>query len=222
MYFSCEENGFNYPVTRVFEVNDRVQKSVNSGEWDYDVHKYADNMTMVASLFIDGEAVIEGVYTVVALAGGECRGVGVYVNGLLYMTMHGMLADAEEISFKAVNNVTGNVLDVEETIVFNGAHYGSGQEPYRLNVLNTEGVGSAAYPAFAIYPNPVRSVMYISGENVHMIESIKVLTTDGEIVLSNDGYDGDGVEMVSVAQGVYVVAISTADGVYHYKKIIKL
>ena len=225
MYFSSAKNEFCYPVTRVFEVEESAVANSHARNsaavWNCDMHKYADNMTLVASLYQDNVVVPDGVFTVAAFVGSECRGVGTYIDGLLYMTIHGTLSAHEKLSFKAVNNITGNVFDVVASMEFDGMHYGNCNEPYRLDIFNDVSVGATASVYFAIYPNPLRDVMYITGENIS-VDRINILTTDGEVVLVSDGYSSDGVAVASLAPGVYVVAVSTVDGAYYYKKVIKL
>ena len=225
MYFSSAKKEFYYPVSRVFEVEEST--AVNSharnsaAVWNCDMHKYADNMTIVASLYQDNERALDGVYTVAAFVGSECRGVGTYIDGLLYMTIHGTVSAHEKLSFKAANNITGKVYDIATSVEFDAMHYGNCSEPYRLDIFND--VSVTAYPSvqFGIYPNPLRDVLYITGENMS-VDKINILTPDGEVVLVNDGYSSDGVDVASLAPGVYVVAVSTIDGSYYYKKVIKL
>lgn len=220
MYYSSFDNEFCYPVSRVSEVSDEAKGSNSTDvSWNYDRHRFADNMTMVASLYLDYEPVLDGVYTVAAFVNNECRGVGRYSDGLLYLTIHGSLNSNEIVTFKAVNNIKGDVADIDEKIEFNAMHYGNFSEPFRLNLLNKESVESTSLTSFCIYPNPVKDVMYITG-NITLIDEISILTTNGKVILVSNNYTSDGINVTCLPAGTYIVAISTLEGTF-YRKIIK-
>lgn len=225
MYYAAENKQFTYSVTRVFTVEnaanaDRIARGIVA-PWNYDIHAYRDNTTMIAELYTDDEKAIEGVYTVGAFVGNECRGIGTYIDGLLYLTIHGTLADNENVSFKAYENATANILPVTETLTFDGMQTGTVTAPYQLHAttystdLHNPSVGS-----FNIYPNPLRNTMYING-NISEIKDVKILTANGIVALSTEHYTDAGIDVSSLLAGDYVIAIHTSSG-YHYKKIVKV
>lgn len=220
MYYSAGKNEFYYPVSRVFEVEDSVGSySMDNGVWNFNMHKYADNMTIVASLFVDNVPAIDGIYTVAAFVGEECRGKGIYIDGLLYIVVNGTAQNDEVVSFKAYDNVTDACYDVEESLVFDAMHHGSIMKPFKLSLLNDMSVGASVI-GLNIYPNPVKSVMYVAGDN-GAIKTIKILTPNGDVVLVHEGYNNEGIYVRNLSSGIYVVAISTDRG-YYYSKIIKM
>ena len=125
MFYSDKETSFTYPVKRVFVVTESRMKQraivamtrAASG-WRYNEYKYPDNTTLIAKLFVDGSQSVEGTYTVGAFYGNECRGIGKYVDGLLFITVHGHLLERQEITFKAISNATNELYGISETIVF--------------------------------------------------------------------------------------------------------
>ena len=174
---------------------------------------------MVAELYADNYKVIEGVYSVGAFVDDECRGIGSYIDGLLYITIHGAIGDRETISFKAFDNVTDNELPVMESIVLDGMQTGTVKRPYSLHISTTTDIDNVS-TSFNIYPNPVRDVMYINGDTSRILD-LKILSLNGNVVYSTDNYSNEGINVTTLAAGVYVVAIHTSNG-YQYKKILKV
>ena len=153
-----------------------------------------------------------------AFVGNECRGVGVYVNGLLYITIHGTIADNESVSFKAHENVTGMNWPIIETITMDGMQTGTLSNPYELHASISVGIDEIG-ASLNIYPNPVRDVMYINSPTP--ILDVKILAASGKVVFSSDHYSVEGINVSSLLEGVYVVAIHTPTG-YQYRKILKV
>lgn len=225
MYYSANEKSLVYPVTRVFAVEDAANAariiSESVAPWSYDKHAYRDNQTIIAELYTGGTKALEGTYSVGAFVGNECRGLGRYIDGLLHMTIHGDLLSNETVAFKAYENATGKEFSVEETLPFNGEHLGSMKSPYALHIGTGTGIqGVQSTSDFNVYPNPVKSTMYISGD-ISKIEEVKILATNGKIVISTEHYSDAGINVSSLLPGVYVVAIHTSSG-YLYKKMLKV
>ena len=177
-------------------------------------------MTMVAELYKDNEKALEGVYTVGAFINDKCRGIGRYIDGLLYLTIHGTLANKEKVTFKAYENATARELVVSEFLTFDGMQTGTISKPYQLHITNVDDIQSVSASSFNIYPNPVRNTMYISGD-IEDIQDVKILDTNGRIVVFTENYTDSGINVSSLLGAVYVVAIHTSKG-YVYKKIIKV
>lgn len=103
----------------------------------YDVHAFADNMSMVAE--IQGLENPED-YTLGAFVDDECRGRGhVAVDGKMFVSAVGM--NGEHVSFKLVNNRTGKMIPVEGTVSF-GMLKGSLRAPVKLNIATPTGISS--------------------------------------------------------------------------------
>lgn len=223
MYYSAQNTSFNYPLANVFivepvEVAKTVLYNVAVSPWQYDPNAYPDNKTIIADVYNESGKVLEGIYTIGAFAGEECRGIGTYVDGHIYLTVHGTIAHTESIAFKAYENATGNECSISETLIFDGMHIGSPASPYLLHVSSTTGIKNVGGTSLNIYPNPVRYTMYINGDT-ECIKDIKILTANGQTVLHAQGYKDTGIDVSSITTGVYIVALHTDKG-YQYKKII--
>ena len=224
MYYTEDTKQLVYPVTRVFAIdNNTMVKQAIIEEvlpWPYDKHACRDNMTMIAELNTKAGKALEGIYTVGAFSDDECRGIGIYIDGLLYMTIHGKLTNNEHVSFKAYENATSKVFAITENLLFDDMHIGTVSEPFQLHIESGTGIQDVSTISFNIYPNPVRSTMYISGD-INEIKDVKILSTNGKIVVSTDHYTEAGINVSSLLAGVYVVAIHTSSG-YFYQKILKV
>lgn len=223
MYQAGTTATFCYPVTRAFPVGNEML-AARSGEvrimpWNVDAHAYPDNMTVIASVHASNSPVYEGTYTIGAFVGKECRGIGQYVDGKLFITVHGTVNDASSVTFKAYENVTGKEFMIEESLTFDGQHVGTMVNPYALHLNGATGITDVVSDTYIIYPNPLRSRMFIQGET-EQIGKIQVLSSSGEIVLSTEKYSSEGVDVAILAPGVYLVAITTPAGV-QYQKVVK-
>ena len=228
MYYADKEQTFTYPNQRVFVVTDeqnakqRIDEQVwkSMAPWTYNEHKYQDNTNVIAKLMVNDLETIEGTYIVGAFCGEECRGIGKYVNDRLFITIHGTITDDKRITFKAVETITGEVLSIHETMKFDGKLLGTYRAPF---VLNATGITTSAEnqsAGYTIYPKPLRNKMYINGETGN-IKTVSVLSSGGVIMISENGYDASGIDVSTLAPGVYVVAIVTNDNQAKYEKVLK-
>lgn len=223
MYSTTQAKQLTYPITRVFPVSNAssmARRAATAAPWSYDVHKYADNTTMLAKLNVDGFPAVEGAYTVAAFIDSECRGIGQYIDGIIYMTIHGSIDNAETLSFKAYENATGKELEIIETITMNGQHEGTISSPKVLNAATTTGI-EIITTGFSIYPRPLRSHLYINGETSN-IKVVRMLSTNGAKVVESSGYDSNGINISHLVAGVYVVAIITNNNKVYYEKVLKV
>ena len=227
MYYADQETTFSYPTTRVFVVTDQQNSQRRMSEmaraaapWDYNEYRYPDNTTIIAKLNVNGVQAVEGTFSVGAFCGKECRGIGKYVNGLLYITVHGMLSDDQQITFKAVENITGNEFSIAETVSFEGQHLGSLANPFVLNA-NGEATGiESINSGYTVYPRPLRNRLYINGP-VENIKAVNVLSTNGQMVISVNGYNHEGIDVSMLTPAIYVVAITVENGEIIYEKVLK-
>jgi hypothetical protein len=223
MYYAANATKFHYPVTRVFPVTSAsamMAPSITLSPWNYDTHQYPDNTTLIAELYANGIQALEGAFAVGAFKGDECRGIGKYVDGKLFLTIHGSISDDKTIRLKAYEQVTGKEFDIDETISFKGQHLGTFAKPLALHVSDATGIDGLSSTAYIVYPRPLRNTMYIKGDTEN-IKNVLILSSDGTSKMSEDGYSDDGIDVSRLPAGVYVVAIITHQGKVHYEKVLK-
>ena len=219
MYQAQQEHTLTYSPTRVFEVDNanevkRVTEAPTA-PWTAVTHDYVDNMTLIAQVFAGGSIVPEGLYTIGAFVGDECRGIGQYVNDKLFMTIHDNLAANSTISFRAFNNATREECGIVEYFSFQNVMKGSMKNPYALHIDTTDRLETLT-GAFNIYPNPVRDRFYING-NTDAINTIMVISSSGANVLSLKDYPQNGVDVTGLVDGIYIVVLTTSQGDASYK-----
>ena len=222
MYYSGKNTTFKYPYKNVYSIlpEPAMSAKINAvSPWQYNPNAYPDNKTIIAEVYDDLGKALEGVYSVGAFVGKECRGMGKYVDGLLYLTVHGTITDNEKITFKAYENATSNEFSIKETLEMDGVQTGTVKAPFVFHTSNTTGI-SKVTSFLNIYPNPVRNTMYINGDT-DLIEDIKILSSNGSVVYSANKYNPEGIDVTALLSGVYIVALKTNEG-YQYKKIIVL
>ncbi len=221
MYYSVQEKTFHYSTAKATSLrNAKMSGNVESNPWGYDPYKYPDNMSMIAKVYDDQMEAEPGVYAIGAFAGNECRGVGTYVEGYLFITIHGG-SKGETITFKALENVTGKELSVKETVRFGEATLGSLTQPYTLHVTSSSTVGIETLDGMSltVYPNPVRSLLNIGGD-YHLVKEAIILDLNGRPLLRRMMDGANTLDVSSLSDGVYVLVLETEKGmVYH--KIIK-
>ena len=224
MYYSHTDKEFNYTSSRVFPTNPDSDSKVliaRGYPWHYDPHRYPDNSTLIAKVFANGEPVIEGGYTVGAFVGDECRGVCKFLDNLIYLNIHGHLGENDIIHFRAYENASGNVFDINETLAFGEQHTGTLTQPFALHFEGETGISETSAFKYIIHPRPLHDRMYIQGDT-ERIKTIKIITSDGAIVLQKDGYYDEGIDVNSLKPGVYIAAIITDSGKVYYEKVLKV
>jgi hypothetical protein len=112
-----------------------VPKSI---PWSVDKHRYPNLMPVIAQIcYSNGEAA-DSTYYVGAFVGEECRGVGKYSDGIMYLSVYG--DRSADMVFKAWNVDTESINDFAETLKFTPDVVGTYSSPYRL-MLDLESTG---------------------------------------------------------------------------------
>lgn len=223
MYYATNPVSFRYPIERVFPVTNASRAKIGVpyyAPWSYDAHGYPDNTTLIGRLYIGNKLTYGGAYVVGAFCGDECRGIGKYVDDILFITIHGSTADHEAITFKAYENATRTECTIAESIEFNGQQEGNFTSPFALHLNTQTGIEAVVSQGYNIYPKPLRNRLYVSGETSD-IKSITVLSGDGATCFSQNGYNDSGVDVSTLQPGVYIIAIISTTGKVHYEKVIK-
>ena len=161
MYYSAsgETVSFTYPDnTRGGELKQNL--TAENNHWKPNTFAYPDNMTVMATIELDGEELNSEHYELAAFANGECRG-GIrltYAEPLnrhvAFLTISGK--DAAELSFRLYDMETGmEYYDAEESLDFvSNAIVGEADDLYTIHFRGTTGIDEFANRV-KVYPNPV-------------------------------------------------------------------
>ncbi|MBQ9560430.1 MAG: hypothetical protein IJV08_11585 [Bacteroidaceae bacterium] len=139
------------PTTSTIDIELPAETSMNPGDegmavgvkssdlgnhvWKYDDTRFMNNMTMVCT-FEDLDNAER--YSVGAFVGAECRGEGILVEDKAFITVH--CNAGEKVNFKLYDTWTGEVADVDETVVAQ-TRVGSLKAPFKLHAdVQTTGI----------------------------------------------------------------------------------
>ena len=161
--------------------------------WNYDAHKYASNMPVVAVLGerSSGARGCEGTgerYSVGAFVGDECRGRGEVVDGEhLFISVSGNIG--ETVTFRLYDKTTGEYSILDERLHFS-MKAGSLRSPVVLRLsgaLGCEGTGARGFGG-----SPTMTVRTLDGRTV---------------LISHDAW----TSFDNLPHGVYVVTVANGD-----------
>lgn len=144
MYHSASTKAirFNESVANVKLRRQAMALNSLEKKFGFNRHDYPDVMCIIATLQIDGTPMLEDHFTVAAYSQGECRGAGEFVNGRLFLTLHG--EGSEPLTFKAFDS-NNDSYNITNTLSFTPDMMGTMSSPYILNIGEPEVTDIAAY-----------------------------------------------------------------------------
>ena len=184
--------------------------------------KYANNMSIIAVVNIDGEELMTEDFEVAVFAGEELRGSArpIYVEDfnsyMLFLTVYGEAN--EELTFKYYDLNSGEELNLfaDSKVVFEiNATVGSIEEALVLN-YGTLSIDENSLNGFNVYPNPVNRENAISFETT--FDKVEVYNSLGVVVAEYANVDKiDGIETA----GIYVIKVTNDNTVKYCRVIVK-
>lgn len=223
MYYSGKSKTFHYPVQQVFPVITGVQEMAAPevvSHWQFKEHTYPYNMNMIATVQADKAAAPAGLFIVGAFVGNECRGVGQYVGDRLYMTLYGDINASDKITFKAWDSSNQQEYNILETVKFANKLEGTVAAPFKLTIGEPTGINNVEInDDYNIYPNPVRSTLYVNGD-ISQLKSVLVIANNGAVVAKTNAYKETGLNVSHLIDGAYIVVLKTTRGTV-IKRILK-
>lgn len=155
---------------------------LKSAPWSVNKHSYPNMMPMIAQVcYADGEAA-DSTFYVAAFAGNECRGIGKYADGVIYLSVYG--DKATELTFKAWNEDTDYVQDFAETITFTPDVVGTSAAPFML-MLGSD-------------PNSINTISHVNGvDGIYNLQGVKVNSVAGSgiyIIKSTDKHGNSVIQ----------------------------
>ena len=94
-------------------------------------------------------------------------------------------------------------------------------QPFALHVRNSSSVGieEIGNIFLSVYPNTVRSQLYIGGDS-HLVKQVIVLSLNGQPLIQKRLNGDTSLDLSDLSDGAYVVVLETEKG-FVYKKILK-
>ena len=180
LYKSASDKSFIYNDDIVSNAKALYSKrlDVTPAPWTVNVHGYPSMMCLTAELYDNGARTADNEFFVGAFVGDECRGIGKYVGGTLYMAVYGGAAAGEQVMFRAVERESGEQFAVQETMEFTADVVGTSAAPYALNLGEATGITSINADgkyADGIYNVAGQRMRSLDREGVYIVNGKKVL-----------------------------------------------
>ena len=86
-----------------------------------------------------------------------------------------------------------------------------------MHYVIATGIGEDSQPLVQLYPNPVSETLNISGLKD---AAIKMFSVNGKEMMSFDKFSGNTIDVSKLPAGVYIMNVTTGDGMQVRKKII--
>ena len=218
------------PMTLVYPNAGRDEEAVAPKDlhWTNDVHAYPNNMTVLATVELDGVELSSESYELAAFADGECRGSAklMFVEPLnrhvAFLTITG--DEAVELTF-ALYDGENNVeyFDSDSRLVFTtNAVVGDAEAPFVVSFRGTTGLDELDNNV-QIFPNPVQAGERISilttVDSKHPIR-VEIVNALGATVAYETSKDTPASIVAPMTSGIYTVRIITEDKGMQCRKLI--
>ena len=221
LYKSSVKGELLFNTTIVSVAASRVGKFdyLMNSPWAPAKYAYPDVMPLTAQLYAGDVKVNADEYVVGAFAGTECRGVGIWKDDRLLMSIYGQPGD--EITFVAIQTATGNCYDLTEQMGFQADNIGTWNMPSTLTIGGQVTGIEKMYDKLTVTPAVARDYIIVSAGG-HEISNLTLTNMSGKNVLSLSNLGKSAtVTTGQLPAGVYIATVQ-ANGKSYYKKILKV
>lgn len=171
------------PSAMKMNVRRPLRATAQERQYGFSRYAYPNVMGVVAMIADGGVPVEEGRYTLLACNGGECRGIGKWVDGLLFVTIYG--EGGEKVSFRAEDSTSGIVYELEGGMDFAAGTVGTPDNPVVLS-LGSEIMDNPTM-AQAAQGNVPAVVGYYSLSGIQVAQRSGILPEGVYVVKYGDG-----------------------------------
>lgn len=214
LYLSKNEKNIVYNANLVSKANALYGVSkINNSAWVADKSKYASVMPMVADIYRkDGSLAEEGDYEIAAFCESECRGVGKYNNGYVFINIYGNNGDIIEFMLLENGSEQPILLPFEEK--FTEIPLGSLSTPYEFR-LDAAGINNVEVDSKIAIIIRERNLYVIGNE----VRTVAIYDLAGNKLLHRDKVGESSIPLAGLVSGVYLVAVNNS-GHWSYHKIM--
>ena len=209
---STESKTLTFQTGRVDEVVANITPEGN--QFGSRGENYANNMTVMAVVELDGMELRSEEYELAAFAGDECRGSIrlMYVEPInryiAFLTVFG--ENVETLHFRLTDGMETAFSDNEISFVADGA-LGTLAELYIVSFRGLTSVEDVTKVYVTVYPNPSDGIYHIEGQD---IDKIEVYDAWGQLIYSKEGCnDFMSLNLTDRANGVYMLRVIAKNGV---------
>ena len=222
MYFSnASEN-----KTLTFTNNREDLPVINEEQlhWNANTYAYADNLVVMATVFVGGEEQREEHLEIGAFVDGECRGSShlIYFEPLdryyVMMTVSGI--DGEHVFFKLLNQAKETMISDNSVVFQTDAIVGSLDNPFDLHFNQKP----STIGLVTVYPNPVEcgQKLTLALPADELPDKVVLYDAMGTTVLFESGAVDVSSLSAPSTSGIYAIDVVTRTGkVYRCKLIVK-
>ncbi|MDE5877660.1 MAG: C10 family peptidase [Muribaculaceae bacterium] len=217
MYYSNSDKTLSYSFVPVKDAKDQPAKIVSNAPWAVDIHRYASVMPVTACLVAEnGTEVDASEYAVGAFCGDECRGTGVYVNGVVMINVHGNPGD--QLSFRFITPDNEEMLSVSE-LIFDDSQIYSMSAPYAISLEGTTvAVETVSGADFEVVSED--GEISLNGD-LSSVESLEVYDLAGHRVAMSTKVNGTRLSASGLEPGVHIIVVRTTDTCLYRKVMVK-
>lgn len=218
MYYSNSDKEFTYTLAPT-SANKKVAAETAgniAGHWVVDIHRYPSVMPVTATLAsAAGRFADVNEYAVAAFCGDECRGIGVAVNGVMMINVHGVAGD--NISFRYITPDNEEIIS-ETSMIFGDKPAGSIAAPCEISMNGTSALDNVKRGDFSISTG--NGFVSLEG-NCSKVVSVEVYDMSGaRIAWITDAAAGN-VKIDGLESGFCIIVVRTADSCSYTKVLVK-
>ena len=216
----------NANKTLTYDINRTVAPDVCDKDylWVSNRHAYADNLTVIAAVYVNDERIASEDFEIGAFVGDERRGSVKMKYFEPYNCYYAVLTvsgeDGDDISFGMINNhnYLTNFNSPNHLVFETNAVLGSINNPYVLQFITDKD----EYLHVGLYPNPVDrdEMFHLAVPDDEIVSELLITDILGSVVRHDYG-DNKAILGISTS-GVYDVKVHTKSGkIYHGRLIVK-
>lgn len=169
--------------------------AARAAHWECNIYDYRYDMTVYASLQLNGRNVAASdAYEIAAFCGDECRGVATVETvpgtgaSYYYLRVRSNATDGETITFRCYDVATGEEIELGETLAFaSQSMTGYPSEPFVLTGTGSVTMGDVNGDGRISIADSAMIINYILGlDNPGFIESAADMNGDGRISIVDE------------------------------------
>lgn len=217
LFFSNSEKEFSYNLVSA-EASDAKAAPTRSDDetpWSLDIHKYPSVMPITAvAVDTDGFDADLADYKIAAFCGNECRGIGIIVNDVLIINVHGNAGDDIVFHFIGADNremITASGLTFKEIPV------GKFSDPYTITLDAVASVGSIMVDGYEIITE--NGAIVVKGD-FSANATVEVYDLAGNRLATSAAGNGT-VTIDGLEPGIRLIVVRNGANVLHSKVLVK-
>ncbi|MDE6337032.1 MAG: leucine-rich repeat protein, partial [Muribaculaceae bacterium] len=223
LIYSNSEKEFNYNFVHepgvVAEAPAAVKiastRTLEDTPWVVDNHRYPSVMPLTASIVdADGFDADPADYKIAAFCGSECRGIGVNVNGVVMINIHGNVGD--NIVIRYIDTYNNEYITSTE-LTFDEMPVGTISNPYTITLDAVASVSSIMVDGYQIITE--NGSIVVKGE-LAANASVEVYDLAGNLISASTAVNG-AVTLNGLEPGVRLIVIRNGANTIYRKLMVK-